>query len=391
MGKRVAGRRLLPLLLVLTAACAGAPPEPAADDEDRPPVEARATVDRAVATTGDILTYTILVEHEPDLLVEIPEAGSEIAGFRIVEIGREVPRTASDGQRQVVELWYQLRADLVGSYVLPSITIPYRPTESNEDGASSQSAQRGEAGSVSTSEIFVEVESVLPADGEADDIRGLKPLRPQPRQTPWGWITAIAGGALAIALLVGIWLWRRYQLTPEEPAAPPHEIAFAALDALRATDFEDPEAVRRFYFEVSEVVRTYVEGRFGLNATDLTTEEILPRLADVRELTGQRGVRLAEFLETTDRVKFAAHEPQQEEIREVYESALGFVESTVPVEPEATAAGQATAAQAPDPPPSDPPPSEPPPEDPAPPGSEPPKPEPPNPEPPTKPSEEAAA
>ena len=50
--------------------------------------------------------------------------------------------------------------------------------------------------------------------------------------------------------------------------------------------------------------------------------------------------KLRRFLLETDRVKFAAHEASDEEIREAYEDALSFVESTRPT-PTETAAVEA--------------------------------------------------
>jgi len=71
-----------------------------------------------------------------------------------------------------------------------------------------------------------------------------------------------------------------------------------------------------------------VEGRFALNATDLTTEEILDWLGlgeGPRE--GQAG-QLKQFLLETDQVKFAHRDPCQQDIENTYERALGFVEAT---------------------------------------------------------------
>ncbi len=307
---------LLATLLAFLAACAEPPaPETVAPDEPRPPVEARARLDRAIATTGDVITYTVSVDYDPAYEIELPEPGAEIAGFRIVDVGREEPR--EERGRIVEERWYQLRADLVGSYVLPPVTVSYRP-EGEADA---------EEKTVRTSEIFVEVKSVLPADGEVTDIRGLKPLRQIERPTPWWWFAA-GGGAVVLLGLLGFFLWRRSRRAAEVPPRPAHEIAFEALDRLRRTDFEDVEAMRRFHFEISEVIRAYVENRFYLNATDLTTEEILDHLDELRGLDRERRELLARFLAATDRVKFAAYEPAEEEIGETYESALSFVEAT---------------------------------------------------------------
>ena len=54
--------------------------------------------------------------------------------------------------------------------------------------------------------------------------------------------------------------------------------------------------MRRFHFEISEVIRAYVENRFFLNATDLTTEEIVAQLGDLRGLDGDSSERLRGFL-----------------------------------------------------------------------------------------------
>ncbi len=304
------------LVWAVVALVGCAEPAPPVAREPKAPVEASASVDRAVATTGDVLTFRVTVDHDPAYAVEIPEAGARIQGFRIVDVEREEP--VERAGRIVREHVYRLRADLVGSYILPSISVRYRPADAAEGAV---------AGAVETSEIFVEVESVLPADGSAEDIRELKPLRPLEARRSW-WIAAIAVGALA-ALAVAVWLYRRRRATAHAPPLePPHEVAFRALDALRGTDFGDPAAVRRFYFRVSETIRVYVEGRFGLNATDLTTEEILERLPAVDGLDQREGTLIAGFLEHTDRVKFAEHQPSEPEIETTYESALGFVEAT---------------------------------------------------------------
>ena len=127
------------------------------------------------------------------------------------------------------------------------------------------------------------------------------------------------------------YLRRRASKKDQLPPIPAHELAFEALNALRDTDFSDPESVRRFYFRVSEVVRAYIEGRFRLNATDLTTEEIVENLASLDDLATDQNHILLEFLSHTDQVKFAHHEPTRQDIEGTYELALGFVEATRPV------------------------------------------------------------
>jgi hypothetical protein len=98
------------------------------------------------------------------------------------------------------------------------------------------------------------------------------------------------------------------------------------------------EALRNYYFEISVVLRTYVEGRFFLNATDLTTEEILENLGRL-DLRHEDGGVLQRFLVDSDLVKFAAHVPSRDEIRRTWDRALRFVEGTKPQEAEAVGTG----------------------------------------------------
>ena len=323
------------LLVLGLAACGGVPEAEEPAGPPPPPVEARASVDPAVATTGDVITYTVIVEHDDGLEIVVPEAGAEIAGFRILDVGSE-PAEERSG-RIVERRWYKLRADLVGSYVLPPIRVAWRPTSDtapSEDGAAEASG-----GVVETSEIFVEVESVLGEAGDATDIRDVKDLRRVAEPVPlWVWLV-LAGGSVFFLGLGGWVLWLFLRARPAAPPIPAHELAFQALAALSRTDFSNPDAVRLYFFQISEVLRGYVEARFGLNATDLTTEEILAKVSSLGELSSDQRASLERFLETTDRVKFAAHEPGEPEIEEAYERALSFVEATRPTETASEVAG----------------------------------------------------
>ncbi len=291
------------------------------------PAEIHASVDRAQATTGDVITYTVDVDHTASIAVDVHEPGASIAGLRILDVGRDTPVTTGNRVRE--KRWYKLRADLVGSYVLPPVHAMFRYTDKpNEPPQPLQS-----------SEIFIEVKSVLPSDGGVNDIQDLEDLEVVHRPLRWPWIAATAAGVLAI--LGGLfWWWRKNRKTvTSAPALPPHERAFRALNSLRKTDFADHAAVRAYYFAISEVVRIYVEGRFGFNATDLTTEEIFARLADVQALQTAQRQSLRDFLMQTDTVKYAARVPDNAHIAHTYEQALTFIEATqpAPAPPDASA------------------------------------------------------
>ena len=347
----------VPLLGALLGALLGSLAACGADErgtpaEARAPVEVEAAADRTVATVGDRILFTVTVDRASDVEIEIPPLDPELEGLTAIESEAEEVEAGPQGGRTVEEHRVRLRVDRVGSYELAPVKIRYRlrspepaasPARDGSEGdpqSSPRSASPGdsateEAGweTVETAPVSVEVESLLERAEQAGepvaDIRGLKPLeRPEP-PLPWPWI---AGGGVLAAGLAALLLWLRRR-TADETRAPPrpaHEVALERLEALARLDRTDPETVHRLHFELSEVVRTYVESRFGLNATDLTTEEIVVALPRLPDLEGDTACRLRRFLVDTDRVKFADHRPPESEIETAFERARRFIEATRP-------------------------------------------------------------
>ena len=56
-------------------------------------------VDKAKATTGNIITWTITLSKKNGVDVDIPEIGQNIEGFRITDFGTEDPVT-EDGRKR---------------------------------------------------------------------------------------------------------------------------------------------------------------------------------------------------------------------------------------------------------------------------------------------------
>lgn len=326
------------LMLVLTTACDN---EPAAVSSStvagvRPPLEVQAAVDKAVATTGDVITYTVDLEYDTTLEILFDEPGARIAGLRVIDFGQNPTEPKGLG-RASEQRWYKLRADLVGPYVLPPLRVGYREQRPKADTADAKTeAPQTPSRFVETSAIFIEVTSVLPKGETPTDIRGLKPLRPMPSKGSATWLAA-GGVVLLLALgALGWWRWRQRPVAIPKPS-PPHEIAFSALESLRATDFNNSEETRLYFFRLSEVVRAYVEARFGVRATDMTREEIQTWIQG-SSLDSEQRSNLGAFLTRTERIKFGGHPPDRNDIERAYEMALRFVETTAPLAEEAQAA-----------------------------------------------------
>jgi hypothetical protein len=152
------------------------------------------------------------------------------------------------------------------------------------------------------------------------DIRGPKFIFP-----PWLLPAVIAGAALLALGALGLWRWLRRRRQPR--ALLPFEIALQRLEEMRA--LMQPAAAREFSIAVSDVVRRYIEERFGVTATHRTTEEFLHDLLESSHapLARHRAL-LSEFLQQCDLVKFAGMSLTLHNMESLHHSARAFVLET---------------------------------------------------------------
>jgi hypothetical protein len=152
------------------------------------------------------------------------------------------------------------------------------------------------------------------------DIRGPKFIFP-----PWLLPALIAGAVLLAFGAFGLWRWLRRRRRPR--VLLPFEIALQRLEEMRA--LMQPDDAREFSIAVSDVVRRYIEERFGVTATHRTTEEFLHDLLESSHapLARHRAL-LSEFLQACDLVKFAGMSLTLQNMESLHHSARAFVLET---------------------------------------------------------------
>ena len=172
---------------------------------------------------------------------------------------------------------------------------------------------------------------------DSGDIRDIHGVIAIPYE--WLWAAYLLGGiVLAAALYSG---WRYFRRHAAAKAKLPFEMALERLDAARALMTTD--TVREYAFTVSEIIRVYIEQRFGEKAARRTTEEFLSDLLAKTDtpLTGHRAL-LEDFLNHCDLIKFARWGATERELESMHESARAFILDTRP-QPVPTRPAQAPA------------------------------------------------
>jgi len=150
------------------------------------------------------------------------------------------------------------------------------------------------------------------------DIRDIKGMVPVPQA--W-WPVGVAVGVVVAGILAW-WIWRRYRqpaitVQPVAPPPLPFDVAMAALAELRDANLP----VEQFYTRLSNIVRLYVEGRFGLRAPEQTTEEFLAQAT----LPAEHMSLLSAFLTESDLVKFARLQPGDADRQRAFGAAEKFI------------------------------------------------------------------
>jgi hypothetical protein len=148
---------------------------------------------------------------------------------------------------------------------------------------------------------------------------------------------SILGGLLLVALII----YLVYRLKNQKPiiaikrqpkvTLPPHVEAIQALDAIKFKKLWQQGKEKEYYSEVSDVVRNYIDRRFGVNAMEMTSGETLLAVRNISDVDFVFD-NLKQMLFVSDMVKFAKYHPMPEENELSIGNAYLFVNSTIPVE-----------------------------------------------------------
>ncbi len=149
----------------------------------------------------------------------------------------------------------------------------------------------------------------------------------------WGWILLgllLIAGAIAAYFI----LTKRVKitLTPPQKPIPPYQFAMESLSKLREEKLCEKGQEKEYYTRLTDILRIYLERRFGINAMEMTSSQIIATLND-NEQTKQPNRYMKQILEIADFVKFAKVRPLPDDNVKSFNSAVQFVEDTKPEEP----------------------------------------------------------
>lgn len=138
---------------------------------------------------------------------------------------------------------------------------------------------------------------------------------------------------LVFLLVVSIYLWIR--LKQNKPIIvrvkvvkhlPPHKKALIKIEQIKQDKLTVSSNQKEYYTKLTDTLRRYIEERFGFNAMEMTTSEIIEHLQ--KEGDNQMLLELKELFETADLVKFAKYSAQINENDLNLVNAIHFIDNT---------------------------------------------------------------
>lgn len=275
---------------------------------------------------GDRFDYVIEVEKDLVQSVAFPEFDAPKSGA--VELIESLPvdTLVRDGRHLKLQKRYRLAAFQEGMLNMGAAGVLYADKNIVDTLYARDS-------------VYLEV-ATFQIDSTSQSIYDLKP-----QYTLRFRVAEIKGyllwGALLFLLLgAGLYALMRYldargkrlgDLFKPAPPEPPHVVAIKALEALHHQKLWQNDRHKLYYSLLTDILRTYIAGRWGVSAMEMTTDEIIEAMRTL-DLPEKARMDLTSILRDGDLVKFAKFTPEADQNEGDYTRAYYFVEETKPVE-----------------------------------------------------------
>lgn len=288
-----------------------------------------ATIDSLQLMIGEQAKVKLEVSFDANQKMQLPQLRDTLVrGVEILNIAKPDTQLLNDGKRMLVNQEYTITSFDSALYYLP----PFEVLVNDQ-------AYRSKA-------LALKVYSVPVDTLNPDQFFGPKSIREVP--VTWEDISTIFWLTLLMVALggLGYYLYKRFKDNKPiirkikvEPKLPPHTQALQDIERIKGDKhlrMVDPKA---YYTELTDVLRTYMAERFGFNAMEMTSSEIIDKLLETND---KESIRELKYLfETADLVKFAKHSPLMNENDMNLVNAVEFINQTK-VEPDPNAKPEPT-------------------------------------------------
>lgn len=249
-------------------------------------------------------------------LVAAPEAGQDYNGIEVSSIKADTVKLGDGTSKIVYDIAIQPFDP--GTFTLPSFAY-----------AVGSDTARSEALTLKVLEVDLDsltdinpMESVVSVNRRWYDFI--------PDWTIW----ILVGILVAVIAVAAYLLFKRDKnvFVRKKKDTPPYDLAVMRLNELQAKKLPQSGRDKEYYTELTDILRQYLEGRFGINAMEMSSTQIIYAMRHNAE-TKPGSELMKQVLEIADFVKFAKVRPLPDDNVKSFNSALKFVEDSKPLPP----------------------------------------------------------
>lgn len=299
-----------------------------------------AKIDRAQIRIGEQASITLEVSADKDVHVDFPhypaapgaEAGGEPISMMVdgVEVVEELPVDTlliDDGKRMTLKEQYTITSFDPNLYYIP----PMKVTVAGKTYATKQNL----ALKVVTVPIDTTEMDIYPLKDVMDPTFDQEIWKERKGTMVWALVLLVLTVVLvviAILLKDNKPILQRIRL---KPRIAPHKAAMEKIERIKSesawqqTDDElviPNEVTKEYYTQLTDTLREYIRERYGFNAMEMTSEEIIAQLQSLNDPTALNELR--ELFTTADLVKFAKYRTQISENDRYLLSAIEYINTT---------------------------------------------------------------
>lgn len=262
------------------------------------------------------LTLDVSLDSKSKLVMPALKSGDLLVpGVEVIEVAKADTQSLNEGVRKLISQRYTITSFDSAFYYLPPLTVTV-------DGKEHKSK------SLALRVLTVPVDTL-----HLDQFAGPKDIM----DAPFSWDDWSAIFWLSILLLVWMlgltYLYIRYRdnkpiikIIKLAPKIPPHALAMQEIEQIKAERVWAKEDSKEYYTKLTDTLRKYIQQRYGFNAMEMTSTEIIEHLLLLRNEEALDELRT--LFRTADLVKFAKYSTLINENDMNLVNAIEFINQT---------------------------------------------------------------